>query len=396
MKKGDKPTVPASIFVSFYKQLRRKFFEEFVKPNLKEDSEATEEEERIWNVLGEDKKTPITKSLFDVKNPQYFYKKYEEGAKFHIEYDYPLYPVTVDRKNFTLALKYLLFGNVTKIADFPELDFDLHAKWEKNYSTLLNVFMKNEFPNGVEEIKEGIIEKKLSDDKLDNTFLDTLTSWKGINIQPLEKVINTFFNAISSRNYIDAWHLVSPRFQSHSIWAGSLQNFENSFSIVDSITNIKKIPIYYKHRKVKCGISYREKGYIIDYSDISDKEKLWFGRVLENYLRDINYKISCVYSIVNNCFNWNGNSWNETEPFDFLNIDKKHLYNNSFQKVANMVIQEYSMFLNAIIAPCNSISYDNTGFALITLRFEYGRWLISEIEVLADDDQFMERCTEFS
>lgn len=396
-----KETIQAIVYERFYKKLRNKFHEEFIAST----SKTPEDSRDVWEKSYNTKNINIAKDLFKINNEFYFHRKYDEEAKQHLEYGYPLYPITVGRKQFSLAMKYLLFGKVEKIDEFPELDFGINADWYKSYTTLLDQFMKQEFPEGLKEKREIMSPetRMMWNGELEKNILDFFSNrFKGHYAEPLQfeildNLIIDFFKALSSHRMIDAWNLLSPKFRQYSIWEERFENFESSFKAIKSITNVRIFWYYFGLDKIQCTIRYVEQGVIWDYpnaianinKEINDlpasKRDLEEIEEIHEQLALVNEKLARIYSFQKGYFDWKFIGY-ENEV-DFLKMNNEQLLNPDFQKAAELafhLLSEIDLFDNIFSDSKYSDrcgNYDREVDASITLDFEYGKWLIVGISI---------------
>ncbi|THU41863.1 hypothetical protein FAM09_07120 [Niastella caeni] len=209
--------IPSEVYLKFYSLLLEKFVEKVKEEGGRLVSEEEILSGDIWSRKFKRSKTDqfeaefISVKEFDVKNHQYFYDR-----KYNIEKANPE-TESVNNRSFYKALKFIGI-------DFPP-DFDPEiykhlpeTSRSKKYAEILYDQFKNKhFPDLFNDIlvtnPDEIVEFKL-----------------------IETLIHSFFAAIDSKQFADAWELLSNRYKVQNIWKGNREYFENSFQV--------KIPLY--------------------------------------------------------------------------------------------------------------------------------------------------------
>ncbi|RPD40616.1 hypothetical protein [Chitinophaga barathri] len=382
-----KETIKTIVYERFYKKLRKKFYNEFFPSN----SQIPEDSKDVWKKTYKDLDTNIAKKLFEINNEFHFHRKYDEEAKQHLEYGYPLYPITISRKQFSLALKYLLFGRVEKIDEFPELYFDFKANWERNYSTLHDLFVEQEFPNGIEEKKDEKPEiVTLRDDDIESIFLSVVSNNKEIFYSPtVISIIHNFFESIASNSYIDSWHLLQPDYQLKSLWKGDFETFKLSFAHIRSIEDIEIIKITYDFKSITCQIRFDETGTITNLKGIYNKIASDYSSdlVSEKDMTEIESYLSSIFSKYFSPISKNeeGFDWHEkynVHSIQFGEFLARLVINPYFQIIYFLSNKTYNKKWQEVSSTFERVPYNRKVRADIELCFIYGKWLICRINIL--------------
>lgn len=249
--------------------------------------------------------------------------------------------------------------------------------------------MKNPNKDSLENIRENKKDIRslsaLSDDEIDEFLLSIITSEKKLlHSKTIETIILQFFEAISTERYLDAWHLISPDYQQTSIWGGELKKFDASFFLVKSISDISIGHFCFSSFSVKCIIEYQENGISLDFKSVFEALKSAYnsGEIKEDKLKIIHDDLSKIYSFEKSFFDWIPLTQNEV--VDFLSIDEQQLLEPTFQKAAYSILvkKHHLLFLKGV--NLTKRPYTHKIRAVLSLSFEYDRWLINKIQIYPD------------
>jgi hypothetical protein len=352
--------IEAIIYVRFYEELRNKFCSDVESPFKREQKE-------IWDTTDKKSKENIAQKMFEISNAYYFERKYNEDAKQHIEVGYPLYPITISRKQMILALKYILFGkDFELIGEFPEFTIEKYQSfdWAEKYNALIKIFKEQYFPNGVEPEKLPI---EIGKEEKEKIFLEVVNSHYDVFSSPsIKKIITDYIEALNSKKYHDAWLMLSPDFQNESCWNGSFSRFKDYYKGIKTCNFNYECDSQCKFQEINCKIVFNESGII------------WENQVLYKFLqrpnsgvlKDFNQEIANYSQRV---LKKQRLGWISEAPKKFSDLDETDFNDYNFQKFFSM------FYVLSESKPWQTKEYESHFIADVSIIFTEGKWLIDKI-----------------
>lgn len=356
--------VEAEVYLKFYSILLEKFVEE-LETIVSEESIASG---NVWLHKKKDKKTGkkdneyLAVSLFDIKNPKYFYAR-----KYNIDQSNPK-TESVNNRSFYKALLFIGVDFPSEI-DLKQLDGLPEVSQAKEYAQILfNEFNKTHFPD-LANPKEKLFTEPS----------------EIIEFKLVENIIHAFFAAIENQQLSVAWDMLSNDCRTLSNWGGDFELFENSFHVRSPLYNTSKYPSLIIGRSsiddrplsgnLNADIAFAK--FIYSYKVVAVDVFHW-TQLRQYDLNDLfklhdNYDDSKKRLRAHKLTKIIDDTLNSVVSQRDLKEYKAGILKHSFNAPYLIMISRSNEITKLLPTPPSMMFYDQT---TITCKFENGKWLI--------------------
>lgn len=384
--------IEPDFFLIFYEELLKKFIEKVYKVERNDQWE----EKEIWNHKF------ACENQFDVSKYNHFFRK-----KISVLNDKPE-SIPITPRTLIKALNYigvelkdekvLLSGIVLKERENKHAIL-LWEQFKKAYpkQNSVNTLASDSIKESTQKTKDTT---KKESENFEKLFLEMVSKNPDVfNPSEIKKIFSSFFSHIQDKNYYDAWIMLSPEFQKKSIWDGSPNNFEYSYSNVEKlkITNINKFS--YHPKKIVFTVDFYEQGSLVDMMLIlkvirdDPKFNAWNQSILHNLLEVFRKILDKFFSNAENSgrYNWisqkgNGGLFDqrvhsETTKEEFLDLIEKNWKSHDFQKAFLVALKtpHFSSLMSYLLDKL--IKYDQFCQGSVICVYEHERWLIDSLSI---------------